>query len=108
MKVHMMDRGVSLGYLTKVEGGMLWTPNLENIEMMKEKEPFVMDMFFLPTEKKLFEKVPRHYDEFLWASNRLDLYQSAKITEEDGDFERLYKMGKLNFYPDDFTIKSEE
>ena len=87
---------------------MLWTPNTENIEMMKEKYPLIMDMFFLPSEEKLFEKAPRHYDEFLWASNRADLYENAKISKEDDDFERLYKMGKLDYYPDEFLIKSEE
>ena len=107
MKVHLVNRGVYLGYLTKENDEFLWTPNLENIEKMSEKYPFIMDMFFLPKEKKVFEKIPRYYDEFLWASSRPDLYKSAKITEEDDDFERVYKMGTLDYFPDDFTIVSE-
>ena len=107
MKVHLMERGVSLGYLTQSDDKMHWTPNVENIEIMKEKYPFVMDMFFLPSEEKLYDKAPRYYDEFLWASNRADLKKSAGIEDLDNDFERLYKMGKLDFYPDEFTIVSE-
>ena len=109
MKVHLLNRGVSLGYLTKTEENkMLWTPNVPNIEIMKEKYPWIMDMFFLPSEEKVFDKTPRYYDEFLWASNRADLKQSAGVEDSDGEFEKLYKMGKLDYYPDDFVIKTEE
>ncbi len=107
MKVHVLYDNCSLGFLMQGDGVYVWTPNQENIAQMKEKHPLSMDMFFLPCKPCLFREIPSHYDEFLESAEREDLKEKVGILGGDSDFEKLFKLGFLEYFSDEFIIKSE-
>lgn len=107
MKVHILFNEYSLGFLEEVKEGYLWMPNTKAIEAMKQEHELVMEMFFLPAQPVLFDEIPKHYDEFLEASERVDLKEKVGILDSDSDFVKLYKMGFLEYFSEDFVIRSE-
>ena len=65
-------------------------------------------MFMLPGSVTSFEKVPHHFKEYLNASDRVDLKKKAGISDSDTEFEKLYKMSKLEYFNEEFYIKDSE
>ena len=106
MRINLNYNEFNLGHLMQVENGYLWTPNIKEIARADEKYELAMDMFFLPNEQVVYPFVPRHFNEFLDASERADLKEKAGIEDDDSEFVRLYKMGKLDYFSQEFVIKS--
>ena len=105
MKVHLLYREFNLGSLEASPNGFVWTPNLSNITEASKKY-IGMDMFLLEKEPTLYKIIPWHYKDFLINADRPDLKQKANIQNSDSDFEKLYKLSKLNFFSSEFIIKS--
>ncbi len=108
MRVHILFKDFSMGFLAEHENGYAWVPNDDVLAMMKQRHPLTLELFLLPHEPCLFRNVPSHFDEYLEASNRADLKEKAGIKNSDSDFERLFKMGFLEYFSEDFVIRSEK
>ena len=106
MKIKLNYNEFTLGFLAQNSQGYVWTPDVNEINKAKEKYEYGMDMFFLPSVQKVYTFIPRHFNEFLEASDRADLMEKAHIDDSDSDFVRLYKLSKLDFFNQEFVIKS--
>ena len=105
-QVYLHFKEIELGYLTEEAGGYNWVPSVEGMKEFYAKYEAATDLFFLTkTEPKVYKQIPHHYDEFVEGSYRADLAKDAEIAEGDTPFERLYKMGTLDYFGDDFYIK---
>lgn len=105
-EVFLYFKKIKLGSLSESNGEYLWTPFFNGINEYEKTYPFDSDFLFLnKTTTQLFKKIPRHFNEFVFASERTDLHEHAKIEDSDSDFIKLYKMASLDFYEDDFYIK---
>lgn len=106
MNVNLYYNELCLGTLNQLNHEYMWIPNNMAIKTANIQYPFGMEMFFLPTTTTFYKVIPYHYSDFLSQAMRPDLAKKAGITETDTDFEKLYKLSKLNFYSTEFVIKS--
>ena len=105
-QVYLHFKEIELGFLTEEAGNYIWVPNADGIKEFYVKYEAATDLLFLSsTEPEVYNKIPYHFDEFVESSYRADLQEDAKIVDSDTPFERLYKMGTLDYFGDDFSIK---
>lgn len=105
MKVYLYYYEYNLGYLEYVNEKYVWNPYLDNITKAKRDYELAMDYFFLSSEVREYDRVPRHFDEYI--TDRYDLVKKSKILPTDNMIERLYKMSKLDYFDQAFVIKSK-
>jgi len=104
-KVYLHFKECRLGYLAEVENVFVWVPDIDAITSCFNKYDGARDLFFLaPKEEMVYEKIPAHFDEFVFGAEREDLAKSAKIVAGDSDFDKLCKMATLNYMNQDFYI----
>ena len=106
MNVNLYYNEYNLGHLEQTPNGYLWVPNVREIVKATQVYEMGMEMFFLPCDCVEYPFVPRHFNEFLTACERADLKEKAGIEDDDSEFVRLYKMGKLDYFSQEFVIKS--
>lgn len=105
-QVYLHFKDIELGFLTEENGKYIWVPSKDGMSEFYANYEAATDLLFLSaTEPEMYDKIPHHFDEFVESSYRADLEQDAKITNADTPFERLYKMGTLDYFGDDFSIK---
>ena len=106
-QIYLYFKELNLGYLTQEKDVYIWVPNTENIQLFERQNSAFEDLFFLERNKPVgYVNIPLHYSEFIQACSREDLVQKAGIKSRDSEFEKLYKLAKLDFSMQDFYIKS--
>lgn len=106
-QIYLYSQEINLGFLTQENDVYVWVPDTKNIALFENLNPATEDLLFMERkEPVVYEKMPFHYAEFLPACSREDLVQKAGIKASDSDFEKLYKLAKLDFSNQDFYIKS--
>jgi len=98
---------IKLGVLTENGDSYLWVPIISNIKEACRVVRYGMELFMLPLERRVYKKIPEHFNEYLFASERFDLREKAGIVEGDSDMVKLEKMSRLNYGSELFTIKAE-
>ena len=106
-QVYLYFKEFELGFLTEKEGAFLWTPDSKNIHDCFQKYDGASDLFLLESQKPVFyRQIPYHFCDFADAPLRDDIACKIKIKSSDSEFEKLFKLGKLSYYNQDFYIKS--
>jgi len=105
--VYLYYKEFCLGCLNYKKQIFLWLPNVDNIKKAKSKYLLGMEFFFLNEEKsEMFDRVPPHFDVFKTCCERDDIKTKAGILDSDDDFSKLFKISKLDFFNEDFVIKT--
>ncbi len=105
-QVYLKFKEIKLGFLTEENGTYIWVPSAEGISEFYSKYEAATDLLFLSAKSpEAFDKIPHHFDEFVESSYRADLAKEANINGTETPFERLYKMGTLDYFGDDFSIE---
>lgn len=102
-KVFLSLDDIDLGFLCEVKQGFQFVANEENMEKLLNEDA----MIFFKLNKngsKFFEEIPVPFANFLVSDERKDLFEKANILEEDGEFERLFKLANLNMMKINFKI----
>lgn len=106
-QIYLYFKELNLGFLAQENDVYVWFPNLNNIVLFENQNPAFEDFLLLErNEPVVYTQIPFHYSDFISACSREDLVQKAGIKPKDSDFEKLYKLAKLDFSNQDFYIKS--
>lgn len=97
-------REIKLGELSKVNDNYVYKSNEENVKQAHEKGYssylYKCDDSFISTE------LPYSLQNFVPDEKQTQIVTLAKITKNDSDFDKLYKVAKLNLVVPDFHIKA--
>ena len=97
MKIGISLNDRCLGYLEEGNGEYLFYANVKEIEICKNEDPITMLLFKMPSEIVChLKEIPFVYKEYLIGAEREDIIQNAKITNDDNDFVKLYKIASIN------------
>lgn len=106
-QIYLYFKEINLGFLSQENDVFVWFPNLRNIELFEKQNPAFEDFLLLERkEPVVYTKIPFHYSDFISACSRADLVKKAGINTQDSEFEKLYKLAKLDFSNQDFYIKA--
>ncbi len=95
-----------LGNLIAGNNKYYFTANPDGIATAREKHSLEMLLFTLNDNGMAeYDGIPEPFANFLNAVDRKDLIKLADIKDDDGDYEKLYKLAGLRLKPAPFTIK---
>lgn len=104
-KIYLSFADIDLGYLQQNGQNCEFVAYEQNILNLENENPMVMQFFKLnKTGSKQYLSIPEPFSRFLISNSRKDLFEKADIKEEDGQFEKLYKLAGLNMMDINFKI----
>ncbi|MBQ7351523.1 MAG: hypothetical protein IJW59_01460 [Clostridia bacterium] len=105
-KVLLTIEDLDLGYLEKKGDKFVFFANPAGIRQAREQYPYDMKLFMLSeVGMTQFDDIPYPYSEYINYCDRTDIASKAKISEEDSDFDKLYKVAGLEMERVHFSIK---
>ena len=97
MKIGISLKDRCLGYLEEGNSGYVFYADVKEIDYCKGKYPIEMLMFKMPEEiVSRMDTIPAIYREYLQGADREDIIERAKISDDDSDFVKLYKIASIN------------
>ena len=97
-------REIKLGELTQINTNYVYKANSKNVEKAHNKG---YSTFLYNCDNSFIdEHLPISLQNFIPSKEQTELEYLANIKEDDSDFEKLYKIAKLNFDTPDFYIKA--
>ena len=106
IKLYIFD--IELGFLVSNNDSYNFHQNTENITKAKNQYPRQMRALKLCEQgNTVFDNIPFPYSDFLMYSSRSDLASEAGIVEGDSDFEKVYKLSKLDMITPVYSIKCD-
>ena len=97
-------REIKLGELTQVNNNYIYKANIKNIEKAHKKG--YSTYLYKCDESFISEDLPYSLQNFIPTEEQTETLTIAKITPNDSDFEKLYKIAKLDFEKRDFYIQA--
>ena len=104
-RVYLSLNNNDLGYLMSSNNKYKFVAFEDVIAMAIKQTPLAMMMFKLnKTGTKTYESIPAPFSRFLIGRNRKDLIEKANLSEQDSQFEALYKLAGLDMMEINFKI----
>lgn len=108
-KIYLKIDKINLGYLIESFGGYTFCANEDGIEKAEQKHMIAMKLFNLNKSGCCeYVDLPYEYAQFMPSTERSDIYEKAKISYYDSDFEKLFKIAGINHMPINFYLAQNE
>ncbi|MBQ8615414.1 MAG: hypothetical protein IJ415_02490 [Clostridia bacterium] len=104
-KIYLSIEEIDLGYLIETDLGFEFVANKDGVLKAEKENSIVMIMFKLnKTGTNTYSQIPEPFSKFLISNTRKDLIEKANISEQDSQFEKLYKLAGLDMMQINFKI----
>lgn len=96
-------KDIKLGELSQVNSKYIYKANKNNIN--KAHKLGYLTFLYKCDDNFISEELPYSLQNFIPTEKQIELIETANILDNDNDFEKLYKIAKLNFEKPDFHIE---
>ncbi len=104
MKINVYYKEIKLGELSHVTNNYIYKANKQNIEKAHKKG--YITFLYKCDDSFISEELPFSLQNLIPTEKQQDILLLADINKNDSDFEKLYKLSKLDLETTDFYVKS--